>query len=89
MMWVVMTSSARMPSSCMGIYRNVALVKLTQEYTALGLRPKLISERARGVLAVDHRGAHFVGTTERCAFARALAEAVAEARNRNNAPTVV
>ena len=39
MTWIVMTSSAKMPSSCRGKYRNVALVKLTPEYAEKMLRP--------------------------------------------------
>lgn len=86
-MWIVMTSSAHMPSSCWGRYRNVALVQLTQEYTARRLlpthQPRMISERARGVLRVVHLGKYSVGKTFRCAYhaARAVAEARASALN--------
>lgn len=83
-MWIVMTSAAKMPNSCWGRYRNVALVKLTPEYTTRGARPAMISERARGVLAVEHRGHHSVGQTARCALARAVASAEAEAARRNS-----
>ncbi len=74
-MWIVMTSSAKMPSSCWGRYTNVALVQLNQEYTALNKRPKMISEHARGVLRIRHLGHHAEGKTERCGAARALARA--------------
>lgn len=83
-MWVVMTSSAQMPSSCRGRYRRVALVQLCQEYTAKNLRPAMISDRARGVLQVRDLGKHSVGRTDRCAYARALASAAAMAEQLNN-----
>ena len=68
-MWIVMTSSAK-SNSCWGQYRNVALVHINQEYTANGKTPKLISERARGVVrlstmrsAVIHMGHFHYGHT--------------------------
>ena len=82
--WIVMTSQAKMPGSCWGKYRNVALVQLNQEYTAKQLKPKYISTRARGVLRVVHLGHHFDGETDRCAFARALAAAKQRAYDLNN-----
>ena len=83
-MWIVMTSSAKMPANCWGIYRRVALVKLSQEYTARDFEPAMISARARGVLRVIDLGNHFVGKTERCAYERALALADARAVELNN-----
>ena len=90
-MWIVMTSSAKMPSSCWGKYYNVALVHINQEYTAKGLRPKMISDRARGVSklstmrsAVIEMGRHHVGTTYRCAYNRAMTEAAKRAHRLNN-----
>ncbi len=90
-MWIVMTSSAKMPNSCWGQYRNVALVYLNQEYTATGKVPKLISERARGVArlstvgrGVIRMGHHHVGRTARSAYHRALAEAERRAHALNN-----
>jgi hypothetical protein len=87
-MWIVMTSSAHMPNSCRGRYRNVALVKLNQHYTAHGIRPAMISGRARGVLQISDMGHHSVGKTERCGYNRALAEANRRAFELNNTPTV-
>lgn len=87
-MWVVMTSAAHMPQSCKGRYRNVALVLLDQYHTARNLRPAMISERAKGVLRVEHFGHHNVGKTDKCAYARALERAERIAFERNNAPTV-
>ena len=87
-MWIVMTSSAKMPVSVKHPYVNVALVKLNQHYTARNLRPKMISERARGVLQVRHLGHHPTGKTEKCGFRRAKADAERLAFELNNAPTV-
>jgi hypothetical protein len=83
--WIVMTSAAKMPSSCRRTYRNVALVQVTSEYLAQGLRPKMISEHARGVAAVRHMGHHSVGKTSRSAYARAVAEAEVLASQLNGA----
>ena len=78
-MWIVMTSSASMPASCKGRYRNVALVKLTPEFAAneyaAGQHPARIDARAKGVARILHQGAHHVGKTDRGAYQRALAEA--------------
>jgi hypothetical protein len=87
-MWVVMTSSAQMPSKCWGQYRRVALVQLTQEYTAKDWRPKMISDRARGVVRLIDYGHHNVGMTERCAYRRTLAQAEARARELNTVPEI-
>ena len=65
-MWIVMTSAAKMPSSCRGRYRNVAVVtvrydianryevarKSSSELGAPGKYglPAMLSDRARGVI---------------------------------------
>jgi hypothetical protein len=70
---IVMTSSARVAGKArrFGTYRNVAVVEVEA-----GSQPAMISERARGVVRiVQHFGALSVGSTERCAYARALREA--------------
>ena len=87
MMYIVMTSSAHMPSSCRGTYRRVAVVQLDQYFTANNLRPAMISDRAKGVLRVRDLGKHSVGKTERCAYARTLKEAEALAYALNNTAT--
>lgn len=90
-MWIVMTSAAKMPTSCWGQYRNVALVHIDQHYTATGKIPAIISERARGVVrlstmasAVIRLGHHNVGSTERCAYRRAIVLAEQRAQRLNN-----
>jgi len=87
-MWIVMTSCAKMPSSCWGIYRNVALVKVCQHFAAWNIKPAMLSKRARGVLELRHMGAFHVGKTERCAYQRALASARERAQLLNNANPV-
>jgi hypothetical protein len=75
-MHVVMTSSAKMPSSVKAAYVNVAVVQLNQQYTANNWRPKMISERARGVLRVIHLG-HYPanGKTDRSGYQQAIKRA--------------
>lgn len=65
-MWIVMTSSAKMPNSCRGTYRNVAIVNVRYDIAnaAAAARgaastpfapgsyglPAMVSDRARGVI---------------------------------------
>ena len=81
--YIVKDSAAKMPSSCWGRYRRVAVLEVAdtvrddRDVTA-------ISENAKGVLRVVRTWERLRdGTTERCAFMRALREAqdVAEALN--------
>lgn len=79
-MYIVMTSSAKMPSTCRGRYRNVAVVQ-TDGTTV----PKMISRRAKGVVDILGFWEKLnVGKTEACAYRRALVEANAVV-NRLNA----
>jgi len=69
--YIVMDRAAKMPGNCWGQYRRVAVVEVEA-----GVKPKMISERARGVVRVVQTWEkQHVGTTERCAFRRALIEA--------------
>lgn len=69
--FIVMDSAARMPGTCWGRYRRVAVVEAVK-----GTSPKMISERAIGVVKVVETWEKLnVGTTERCAFERAMAVA--------------
>ena len=84
-MYIVMSASATMPATCWGRYRRVAVVQLTQQYTAMGWRPAMISRRARGVLRIARDfGPQHTGATTRCAYNRALVQAVALAHTLNN-----
>jgi len=71
--FIVKSSTARMPQSCWGTYRRVAVL----EVVADAPEPRMISERARGVVAVvrtwERRS---VGSTARCAYQVAMGEAV-------------
>lgn len=70
-MFQVVTKAAKMPTSCRGRYRRVAVVE-----TETADVPAMISDRARGVRRiVRDYGACSVGRTERCAYARAMADA--------------
>ena len=78
--FIVMTSSASMPASVKSPYRHVAVVETD------GTVPKMISERARGMVRIVERwGPAFVGRTERCAYQVALREAEAIAAELNAA----
>ena len=77
--FLVMTSSAKMPSSVKAHYRNVAVVETD------GTRyPAMISEHARGLVrVVSYRGRLNVGKCVRSAYALALEEAEAMAERLN------
>ena len=71
MPYIVKTSAARMPSTCKGRYRHVAVMEVDP-----GSVPAMISVRARGVRRIIQTWDKVnVGQTDRCAFKRALAEA--------------
>jgi len=71
--FIVMDRTAHMPSSARGEYRRVAVVETDLPE---GEEPKMISERARGVVRLVRTWERLnVGKTERCAFQRALSEA--------------
>ena len=90
-MWIVMTSSAQMPASCKGRYRKVALVQLTEgganDYDK-GWRPARIDDRIKGIARIQQLGPYHVGTTDRGAYQKALAEAnqLVDRRNRGEVP---
>ena len=68
----LMTAAAKMPQSCWGIYRRIAIVEVETEDT----EPAMISERARGVVQIVATWEKLnVGKTDRCAYAKALKEA--------------
>ena len=69
--FIVMSSCAKMPTSCWGRYRNLAILEVVK-----GTFPKMISERARGVVDIRHYwGKLHDGKTNRSAFGRALEKA--------------
>ncbi len=90
-MWIVMTSAAKMPLTCWGRYRRVAVVRLTPEYAKehreTGQTPRMISRRAVGVADLRDMGRHSVGKTVRSAYQRTLMEARELARGLNELNT--
>lgn len=87
--YVVKTSSACMPSSCWGRYGRIAVLEVRRDRGED--EPKMISEHARCVVRVVKVWERLhIGTTDRCAFAKALAKAksLANELNGSTAPTV-
>jgi len=83
---IVMSAAANMPNSCWGVYRRVAVVLVDLSKLPEGAgRPRMISTHARGVVDVVETWERLnVGKTDRCAYARALAEAEALAAKIND-----
>ncbi len=72
--FIIQTASAQMPSSCWGTYRRVAVLEVASNVR----RASMISRRARDVVRViDTWEKLNVGTTKRCAYSQALADAEA------------
>ena len=70
--FVVKSSAARMPPNCWGTYRRVAVLELDTGAP----EPRMISGRARGVVAVVRTWERCsVGSTARCAYQVAMKEA--------------
>ncbi len=81
--YIVQTAAACMPGCCKGTYRRVAVLELEPGFEGT---PKMISSRARGVRRVVATWERQnVGSTERCAYARALAAAEEMADDLNEA----
>lgn len=79
--FIVMSRSAHMPANCWGEYRRVAVVETD---LPAPFEPTMISPRASRVIRiVDTWERLNVGTTERCAYRKALAEAEALAAKLN------
>lgn len=69
--FIVMTAAAPMPSSCKGGYRRVAVVETDGENM-----PKQIHPNHKSVVRIVTTWEKLnVGTTDRCAYQRALAAA--------------
>jgi hypothetical protein len=80
-MYIVKTAAAKMPSSCKGRYRRVAVMEVAD-----GTEPAMISERAKGVIRIVETWERLnEGRTDKCAYRRALAEANAMAERLNAA----
>jgi hypothetical protein len=73
--FVVLTAAAAMPNSCWGVYRRVGVLEVAADADESRLT---IDERRKGVVRVVTTWEKLnVGTTARCAYQRALAEAKA------------
>ena len=77
--YIVMTAYACMPNSCWGTYRRVAVVETD------GIKmPKQINARRRDVVSIVRTWERLnVGSTDRCAYRKAMAEAQRIAREMN------
>ena len=85
--YIVMTASAKTRPSWKWTHprQRVAVVRRTAEYAEQDRKPKMISLRARGeveIIIIDNCA--FVGSTERCQYHRALAEAYDLAQDLNS-----
>lgn len=72
--YIVMSSWAKMPTSCWGRYRRVALLEVEEGYDLVSM----ISERAKGVVRIIktwERCHYGRGKSGRCAYSRAWHEA--------------
>ncbi len=70
--YIVQDATAKMPASCWGKYRRIAVLEVDADLEHVSM----ISDRAKGchrIIEVWDR--LHVGTTDRCAFARAMREA--------------
>jgi hypothetical protein len=75
---IVMEAAANMPSSCKGRYKRVAVVVIDSDVLRDFDRafPHCISARARGVVRIVRTWEKLnAGSTDRCAYRRALDEA--------------
>ena len=78
--YIVASSRAKMPTTCWGRYRRVAVLEVEDGVSSVAM----ISDRARGCVRVVRTWERlYEGTTERCAYRVALSEAweLAEALN--------
>lgn len=70
----VLVSSAKMPNTCKGVYKRVAVLRVDHHEREPGFVPKTIREM-RGVEIAKTWEKLNVGKTEACAYRVALAEA--------------
>lgn len=80
--YIVASSAACMPGSCWGVYRRVAVLEVERGEDGEPVSPRMISERARGVVrlvetweALNVGKVHRRGGKGRCAYSRAMVEA--------------
>ena len=68
--YVILEASAKMPSSCKGRYARIAVCEVVA-----GTRPKMISERARGMVRIVATWERVHVGGERSAYAVAMRDA--------------
>lgn len=75
-MFIIMNASTKIPGHRSSSYRRIGIVKIIA-----GERPKTMNLRDRKVLAIPYtwERLHY-GTTDKCAYARAMKEAEAQWR---------
>jgi len=78
--YIVQHSSAKMPSSCKGQYRRVAILEVEEGVA----QAPMISERAKGVVRVVQTWENLSAKGTNTAFTRALAEATAKCEQLNS-----
>jgi hypothetical protein len=82
--YIVQTAAANMPNSCWGRYGRVAVLEVDSGLDSVSM----ISARARGCRrVVETWERRHIGSTDRSAFFRALAEAEALAAELNQPPS--
>ena len=79
--YIVQSSCAKMPRSCWGAYRHVAI--LLVDDTHVGDRVSMISERARGVIRIVSVTRRLSDGGTNSAYARKLAEYLDKAERLN------
>lgn len=85
--FIVMSASAPVKGKArkFGRYYRVAVVEITEDWARHGMRPAMISERARGVVRiVKDYGSHNCGKTVKSAFYRTMKEAKEYAKKLNS-----
>lgn len=70
-MYFLLDKSEKMPASCWGKYRRIAIVRMPDN----AHEPPRIDERIKGLEIVDQWRSLNVGKTDRCAYRVALREA--------------
>jgi hypothetical protein len=71
-MFIVMTAKAKMPSSCWGTYKRIAVVECDSNNL-----PKQINPKHKSVKRIMQKWERLnVGRTNRCAYQIALVEAI-------------
>ena len=73
--YIVKCSAAKMPVSCWGVYRRVAVLEVMRDWAGAAIYPTLISERAIGVVRIVKTWERLHARGTRTAYHRALVEA--------------